>query len=404
VYRTFPRGSHDPARAPRPRRPRRLQLEPLEGRQLMSLGNEFIANTTVRNDQLESDGAIAANGISVAVWVDTFSGTDHDIRAQIYNADGTLRGKEIVVEGSSAEARRPSVAIDDAGNFVVAWEQTVNGQKDIRAELYTDTGIKTQPNTIKVTTDGRNEFDPDVAMDGAGNWVVAYSLQFSPTDVDVRAARFSGSGNFFGNILVATSGALDETSPSVAFSKGGNFDVAYQTQAHGSTQEDVRLDRFDAQGGLLGSLPIANSGARERRPSVAMDDAGNAIVAYEKLVGSDFDIKAKRVSIAGVAGSEINIRNTTAQERNPTIALERTGGSFVVAYETDLLGVPGNRTVEVAEFDPSNVRGLTLNLPAFPNSSAPALSINGQGDYFLTFTAGDGGTDKNVHFRRGHLS
>src|SRR4051812_25377373 len=213
VYRTFPRGSHDPARAPRPRRPRRLQLEPLEGRQLMSLGDEFIANTTVRNDQLESDGAIAANGISVAVWVDTFSGTDHDIRAQIYNADGTLRGKEIVVEGSSAEARRPSVAIDHAGNFVVAWEQTVNGQKDIRAELYTDTGIKTQPNTIKVTTDGRNEFDPDVAMDGAGNWGVAYSLQFSPTYVDVRAARFSGPGDFLLDIPTATSTALAATGP-----------------------------------------------------------------------------------------------------------------------------------------------------------------------------------------------
>src|SRR5262249_39734898 len=124
----------------RPPRRNRPGLEALERRQLLSLGDEFVANTTVRNDQLESDSASAANGISVAVWTDTFSPTDHDIRAQMFNPDGTLRGQEFLVEGSTADARRPSVAIDDAGNFVVAWEQTVNGQKDIRAELYTNTG------------------------------------------------------------------------------------------------------------------------------------------------------------------------------------------------------------------------------------------------------------------------
>src|SRR5262249_52477065 len=157
-------------------------------------------------------------------------------------------------------------AIDDAGNFVVAWEQTVNGQKDIRAELYTNTGIKTQPHTIKVASSSKNEFDPDVAMGAAGDWVVAYSVQFSSTDVDVHAGRFSASGNFFGTILVSTSGSLDETSPSVAIDGVGDFDIAYQTRLHGSAQEDIRLDRFDPSGGLLGSLAIANTGSRERSP------------------------------------------------------------------------------------------------------------------------------------------
>src|SRR5262249_61236406 len=98
------------AAASRTRCPRRQQpgLEALEGRQLMSLGSEFLANTTTRNNQFESDNASAANGISVAVWTDTFSNTDHDIRAQMFNANGTLRGPEIVVEGSSADARAAS--------------------------------------------------------------------------------------------------------------------------------------------------------------------------------------------------------------------------------------------------------------------------------------------------------
>src|SRR5262245_20648546 len=92
--------------APRARRSRRqrLALETLEGRQLMSLGQEFLANTKTLNDQTQSDNATAANGISVAVWRDEFSSTDHDIRAQMFNANGTLRGSEIIVDFTSADS------------------------------------------------------------------------------------------------------------------------------------------------------------------------------------------------------------------------------------------------------------------------------------------------------------
>ena len=80
----------------RPRRPRRQQLglESLEGRQLLSLGPEFRVNVSTIHNQLESANASAANGLSVAAWTDTFSSADHDIHAQMFNANGSLRGPE----------------------------------------------------------------------------------------------------------------------------------------------------------------------------------------------------------------------------------------------------------------------------------------------------------------------
>ena len=71
----------------------------------MSLGAEFIApvNTTTRNAQFDSDNASSANGSSVVVWTDTFSPTDHDIRAQRFNASGGKVGPEIVVSVSGLD-------------------------------------------------------------------------------------------------------------------------------------------------------------------------------------------------------------------------------------------------------------------------------------------------------------
>src|SRR5262245_3994588 len=84
----------------RARRPRRARpgLEALEGRQLLSLANQdFLVNTfRTTNIQDLSDNASSSNGMSVAVWRDTFSSTDRDILAQLYNAQGQRRGPEIL--------------------------------------------------------------------------------------------------------------------------------------------------------------------------------------------------------------------------------------------------------------------------------------------------------------------
>src|SRR5262245_38253156 len=133
--------SHRPApkaAESRPRRPRRqrLGLEALEGRQLLALSTvEFPVNTTTRNIQFSSDNASAANGIKVVVWTDQFATThqDNDIRAQMYNADGSTRGGEIVVEFSGLDQEHPHVAMDAFGEFVVVYEELRNGQLDIIA-------------------------------------------------------------------------------------------------------------------------------------------------------------------------------------------------------------------------------------------------------------------------------
>jgi hypothetical protein len=84
------------SRALRARRPRRYLpgLDALEGRMVLSLvSHEFGVNSTIRNAQFESDNASSSNGMSVVVWTDTYSNSDHDIRAQLFDANGEKGGR-----------------------------------------------------------------------------------------------------------------------------------------------------------------------------------------------------------------------------------------------------------------------------------------------------------------------
>src|SRR5207237_7681383 len=108
-----------------------------------SLGAESLVNTTTRNAQFDSDVAKARNGMSVVVWTDSFSSTDHDIRAQLYDRSDQKLGPEIVVAGSSRDDVTPAVAMDPQGNFVVTWTQTQpGGDTNVLAQRFGASGAR----------------------------------------------------------------------------------------------------------------------------------------------------------------------------------------------------------------------------------------------------------------------
>src|SRR5262249_29745407 len=128
----------------RPRRPRRLKpaLDALEGRMLLSFGgSEQPVNPPSSLPQFNVDNASSANGTSVAVWVDTFSATDHDIFAQRYGKDGAKLGPVIAVDRSGLDSFFPAVAMDPNGDFAVAWENHfTGGDSDIFVSYYDASG------------------------------------------------------------------------------------------------------------------------------------------------------------------------------------------------------------------------------------------------------------------------
>jgi hypothetical protein len=134
-----------------------------------------------------------------------------------------------------------------------------------------------------------------------------------------------------------------------------------------------------------------------------MDNAGNAVVAYQTVFAggsgkffNNFDIAVDRITsngseLGGPAITETGIATDKPgfASSSPDIALDPNGtGMFVVGFETQLLGATqGNLTVQVDEVNPSGNIIYWANLPAYPNNYQPAVSLDANGGYMMTFTA-----------------
>ena len=135
-----------------------------------------------------TDGA----GNWVAVWAsgdwlgDTI-GTDYDILvARSTDAGATWTAPEALNSNAASDSGgdySPQLATDGAGNWVAVWESTdwlgdtIDTDYDILVARSTDAGATwTAPAALNsnAASDLLGDYDPQVATDGAGSWVAVW--------------------------------------------------------------------------------------------------------------------------------------------------------------------------------------------------------------------------------------
>ena len=389
-------------------RKQRLTVEALEGRQLMSLGAQFgPINSTNHEGVFASANASSANGSSVVAWTYQVTPTQHDILAQRLNAAGNKVGPQMVVSGGPDDEGYASVAIDNRGDFVVAWEQTEsNGNTDILARKFGPSG-NALGGIVPVAVGTFPQTDPHVAMDAVGDFVVSYTRNTNNNNLDVFAKLYNVNETLVDVVSVATSPSVQEYNSSVAMTPDGRFYVAYQFYAYsGSTRSGINMNEYSAQGGLLQAQSITTDGSAGD-PTVSVDNLGNAVVAWPQSTSTESEILARRVSYLGGMGPVLTIAASPDFDLgNQTVAMKRDGsGAFVVAYESDIpIFIKGRNLqmgnqVLVAEVSPSN----QITTVSAGDVSGPALSINNSGQYFLTYTSTDVSPIGQIDGRFGQL-
>jgi hypothetical protein len=408
-----------PVRASRIVRP---QLERLEDRTVPTLlaGTDKVnlaPITAGEAQQVLTASATSRDGRSVVVWIRHNTGASWDVYAQMYKADRAKLGSEIRVTASSLAEYDPSVGMDDKGNWVVAWTRFLtSGDKNVEAVRYSATGVR-QGTIFRVAATAAVENGPSVASAANGAFVIGYMRKLG-ANVDVIANTYAANGVGLRVISVAATKS-SEYYPSVARSADGRFVVAYQIGG------DIRLKRFTASGDVLGKEFIVAAGANSQTlPSAAMDDRGNAVVAWQELLPGDsrrglssaWGVRARTVSSAGALGRVVAIQSgfqidgegehAYTYYTNTAVAMDRSDGDFVVSFNKQYYsntngGENGDsQDVNVAEVSFSGAvrRRLTaLKVDPDPNFShgtipavPSALSITGADQYFVAgVTLGD---------------
>jgi hypothetical protein len=109
------------------------------------VGDTFIVNPTT-SFQTDPSIAMLTDGRFVIAWMD-WSGTDHVVRAQIFNADGTRFGNEFLVNADADRTQHePTVTALANGRFAIGWTNAIPSADEpdtrLQAKVFNSDGTR----------------------------------------------------------------------------------------------------------------------------------------------------------------------------------------------------------------------------------------------------------------------
>ena len=246
-------------------------------------------NATVANDQKVPSVAMDVDGDFVVVWEGVSAANGKEIYARRYQADGTpeVQGEFVVNTNSNGDEKNPFVAMDDAGNFVVAWEtpDPVVGT-NIDFQRFDNTGTKVGAEIQVNTTDGLKHKEAKVAMDPNGGFVFIWEAVDAGLDAGIFAELYDNTGTLVkAQFTVNTTTADKQQDASVSMDDSGNFVVTWTSSNQDGGGDGVYAQRFnslgvaDVQGEFL--VNTTTTAGNQQQSSVAMVGNGEFVVAWQ---------------------------------------------------------------------------------------------------------------------------
>ncbi len=350
-------------------------------------GAEFLVNTTVTGFQQNATITALAGGGFVVTWVDLtgFNPLDpdgYDIRAQVFDDNGLAVGSEFLVNTTMAgDQGAPAVTSLADGRFVVVWTDDSQTGGDtslaaIRAQVFNADGTLSGTEFLVNTTVTSLQFDPTITALADGRFVIGWTdASLSPDDpsgsalraqiFDPRDAPVSLIGSVSAESLVGTifadelNGAGGNDSLSGAAGDdlivggsgdddlfGGNGD----DQVFGGGGDDTLLggagaDNLDGAAGadtLNGGFGVDTMTGGSGRDVYTVDVAGDVIVEAAGAAGGTDRVQSATISLD--LGNYPNVENATLTGALALNLSGTAGGNALTgnAAANQVLGLDGN--------------------------------------------------------------
>ena len=229
--------------------------------------------------------AVDGEGSSYVVWRG-FDGNDQDIYWARITSSGVLGDVEKIshIDTQDRDDLNPQIAVDDSGSSLVTWE----GQDGNDYEIYwvrIASGVPGDAKKISnhIDNDFKNDFNPDIAVDGEGNSYVVWR-GYDGNDYEIYWVKINTSG---------VSGSVEKIS---------------------NHKDNIFWD--------------------DANPQIAVDDAGNSHITWEGFDGIDLDIYWLKISFDGIPGNTQKISthkdNINGYDRSPQIGVDASGEVYIV--------------------------------------------------------------------------
>ena len=344
------------------------------------VGLEFQVNISTVGFQQPTRAGMDGDGNFLVAWRD-LSGQDGSgigVFGRRFAAGGAPAGGEFQVNTFTTDSQmNPSVAADSAGNFIIAWRS--DGQDGsslgVYAQRYDPLGAVLQPEFPVNTYTTGSQSTPDVATDGAGNFVIVWhSFGQDGDGYGIFGQRYDSLGVTTGiEFPVNTFTTGDQHSPSVAMNSAGEFVVAWASEYQDGSPSDIVAQQFDAAGApRAGEFRVnSNTTGSQTLPDVALDPAGAFVVVWRDLDGLDGDglgVFGQRFDSSGTSqGGDFQLSTfTVGIQSYPAVAVSNSGDFVVVWHSRDQdgseFGVFGQRFRTSCAPMPGPATNLTLEL------------------------------------------
>jgi hypothetical protein len=225
--------------------------------------------------------------------------------ARRFDSAGAALGGEFQVNAyTQAEQRYPSLAMDDDGDFEVAWVAPLDGfSNGIFARRFASSGAPMGADfQVNVYTAGA-ENAAAAAMDADGDFVIVW-YGYPEDNGGIFGRRFDSSGASQGTAFqVNLYTPLNQKEPAVAMDPDGRFVVAWQSLGQDGSNYGVMARRFDTAGGGLGFEFQVNgsTGSSQINAALRSNGDGDFVVAWQSEVqdGSYAGVFAQRFAPIG---------------------------------------------------------------------------------------------------------
>jgi len=304
------------------------------------VGAEFKISDTPVGGQENPDVTMHPDGQFVTVWMEGKSLGRKEIKAQLFNANGSKNGSALDISNPRS-GYSPSVAIDTSGHFVIAWHAPDASGFGIYAQQFDENGVALAPVfQVNSFTNGTQQL-ADIAMNVDGTFVIVW-----------QGGNFDGSGTgVFGTLYNELGEAIradfqintyfqnDQSFPTVAMNESGAFVVVWQSDGQDGSDTGVFAQRFDASGNPVGAEIAVNTTTADdqAKPAVVLYEDGGFLVVWESqgqdgsgggIYGQLFDPSGNKI------GGEILINSVTeGTQLQPSIAKNQSE-AVIVSWES----------------------------------------------------------------------
>jgi hypothetical protein len=246
-----------------------------------------------------------------------FNPNSFEIYAQRFDSAGTPQGSEFLVNTFNIfDQMESSVAMDSDGDFIISWTSgdIIGSGQDgnslgVYAQRYDSFGT-TQGSEFLVNTFTTSvQKAPSVAMDSNGDFIIAWSGfgDFGDDNYGIFAKRYDSQGEVLSEFQVNSNPTYFQFQPSVAMNGEGDFVVSWSSNQDGVNSYGIVAQRYDSAGYPAGDeFPVnTHTTGNQMVPSVAIDLDGDFVVAWTDYNrhhdGDYYGAYAKRYNSNGVA-------------------------------------------------------------------------------------------------------